>query len=630
MSNVPNINRIRSIDRIPLIKQYPKPERKCEGNRNILYRVHFIYKSQQTGDKYYNLVGSNFVFNTDNPNRRIKAGDLVKYKPKGEKGKEDPNYGQVARITKITSPIKDEEAIRKNLPVKPDKKLTLVDIDFQNPKEVNNKVIMDKKNVSMNSLELLLQDNDVVSFVCSSSLIDKRVIRAYELARNNYKTERTTDNKRRLQESEDNLWNRYFEQDDNNQPMYPLLSEVDQINGIEELNKAVKRMVKLGFTADADDVRKKIIKRSKRKFAKFPVPEGFKPGKKITINIDGNDIVVKIPIQINGQTPKVREMIEVEIDMADNNEIFDKLKATSRLKKGKKLEFIPTVILSDYSNFDNGKKMVLGKLVKPSENQKFSIRSASIEKQGSHNFDFKKLDNFDKDIEKLVFDLEVKVILELDIKDQLPDGVEGTTMGNMGRSMKSAILSGNALNCRENMRKLKEGTQELIEKIMPAGVKQARDTRRENKKRDQENVDRIGREQKRILNNIQGRSRREGVRTSSNRQQNRGNRSNMAGRIRARQAASAAPSAPPLRSSRSPSGSAATSATPSAPPLRSASVGGKKRRRKKKISSKRLKKYKKKIKKKLTKNWRKKRKTKRKTLRRRRKIKRKNRTRKRY
>ena len=610
MSNVPNINRIRSIDKIPLVKQYPKPEKKCEGNKNILYRVHFIYKSQQTGDKYYNLVGSNFVFNTENPNRRIKAGDLVKYKPKGEKSKEDPNYGQVARITKITSPLSDEEAIRRNLPAKPDKNLTLVDIDFQNPKEVNNKVIMDKKNVSMNSLELLLQDNDVVSFVCTSSLIDKRIIREYELARNNYRTEKTTENKRRLQESEDNLWNRYFEQDDNNEPMYPLLSEVDQINGIEELNKAVERMVKIGFTADADDVKKKIIKRSKRKFARFPVPEGFKPGKKITVNIDGNDIVVKIPIQINGQTPKVREMIEVEIDVSDNNEIFDKLKATSRSKKGKQLEFIPTVILSDYSNFDNGKKMVLGKLVKPSENQKFSIRSASIEKQGKHNFDFKKLDNFDKEIEKLVFDLEVKVILELDVTDQLPEGEEGTTMGNIGRSMKSAILSGNALNCRENMRKLKEGTQELIEKIMPAGVKQARDTRRENKRRDQENVDRISREQKRILNNIQGRTRREGVRISSNIRQNRENRSDMVGRIRARQRASVAPSAPPLRS---------------------ASVGGKKRRRKRKKSSKKLKEYKKKLKKKLTKNRRKKRKKqKRKTLKRKIKMKRKNRTRKRY
>ena len=610
MSNVPNINRIKTIDKIPLVKQYPKPEKKCEGNKNILYRVHFIYKSQQTGDMYYNLVGSNFVFNTDNPNRRIKAGDLVKYKPKGEKSKEDPNYGQVARITKITSPLSDEEAIRRNLPMKPDKNLTLVDIDFQNPKEVNNKVIMDKKNVSMNSLELLLQDNDVVSFVCASSLIDKRIIREYELARNNYRTEKTTENKRRLQESEDNLWNRYFEQDDNNQPMYPLLSEVDQINGIEELNKAVERMVKIGFTADADDVKKKIIKRSKRKFARFPVPEGFKPGKKITVNIDGNDIVVKIPIQINGQTPKVREMIEVEIDVSDNNEIFDKLKATSRFKKGKQLEFIPTVILSDYSNFDNGKKMVLGKLVKPSENQKFSIRSASIEKQGSHNFDFKKLDSFDKDIEQLVFDLEVKVILELDVKDQLPEGEEGTTMGNIGRSMKSAILSGNALNCRENMRKLKEGTQELIEKIMPAGVKQARDTRRENMQRDQENVARIGREQKRILNNIQGRTRREGVRISSNIRQNRENRSDMVDRIRARQRASAAPSAPPLRA---------------------ASVGGKKRRRKRKKSLKKLKEYKKKLKKKLTKNRRKKRKTKkRKTLKRKIKIKRKNKTRKRY
>ena len=580
MSNVPNINRIKSVDKIPLVKQYPKPERKCDDKKDILYRVHFVYKSQQTGDNFYNLVGANFVFNTDNPDRKIKAGDLVKYKPKGEKSKEDPNYGQVARITKITSPVSDEEAIKRNLPVKPDKNLTFVDIDFQNPKEVNNKVITDKKNVSINSLELLLQDNDVVSFVCSSSLINKRVIREYELARNNYRSSKTDDNKRRLKESEDNLWNRSFEQDDDNQPMYPLMSEIDQINGIEELNKAVERMVKIGFTADADDVRKKIIKRSNRKFARFPVPEGFKPGKKITINIDGHDIIVKIPIQINGQTPKVREMIETEIDKSENINVFDKLKANSRSPK-KKLEFIPTVILSDYSNFDNGKKMVLGKLVKPSENQKFSIRSAEIEKQGNHNFDFKKLDSFDKDIEELVFDLEVKVLLELDVKDTLPEGEEGTTMGNIGRTMKSAILSGNALNCRENMRKLKEGTQELIEKIMPAGVTQAKHTRRENKKRDKENVEKIRREQKRILNNIQGRSRRAGVRISNN-SSNRGSRSSMISRVRNRQTASTEPSAPPLRS---------------------ASVGGKKKSRKNNFSLKKLKKYKKKIKNKIKRKY---------------------------
>ena len=566
MSNVPNINKISSIDRIPLIKQYPKPERKCKGNTNILYRVHFVYKSKQTGDKYYNLVGSNFVFNTDNPNRRIKAGDLVKYKPTGEKGKEDPNYGQIAKITKIISPIKDEEAIRKNLPAAPDKKLTLVDIDFQNPKEVNNKVISEKKNVSMESLELLLQDNDVVSYVCSPSLINKRIIRDYELARNNYKTEKTATNKRRLSAAEDILWNRYFEQDDNNQPKYPILAEIDNIDGIKELDKAIERMVKIGFTADADDVKKKIIKRSKRKFARFPVPEGFKPGKNISIHIDGYDIIVNIPIQINGMTPKVREMIEVEIKLEDNNEIFDKLKATSKFKKGKKLEFIPTVILSDYSNFDDGKKMILGKLVKPSKNQKFSINSAAIEKQGENNFDFKKLDSFDKDIEQLVLDLEVKVILDLDLKDQLPEGEKGTTMGNFGRSIKSAILSGNALNCRENMHKLKEGTKEFIENVMPAGMKEDRDRRRENKKRDKENIDRISREQKRILNNVQGRTRREGVRNSSNVHRRIGRDAAMERIARRRRAGPA----------------------PSAPPLRTRSVGGRKRCTKKRLKKKML------------------------------------------
>ena len=266
MSNVPNINRINSIDKIPLIKQYPKPERKCgEKSKKILYRVHFVYKSQQTGDKYYNLVGANFVFDTDNPNRRLKAGDLVKYKPSGEKSQEDPNYGQVARITKITSPISNKEAIRRNLPANPDKKLTLADIDFQNPKEVNNKVITDKQNVSMNSLELLLQDNDVISYVCEDSLIPKRIIRDYELARNNYKTNKSNDNKRKLSEAEDILWNRYFEQDDNNQPMYPLLSEIHNPEVKDELNKAIERMVKLGFTADADDVKKKNKNTRKKK-----------------------------------------------------------------------------------------------------------------------------------------------------------------------------------------------------------------------------------------------------------------------------------------------------------------------------------------------------------------------------
>jgi len=537
MSNVPNINRIITINNLPLIRQYPKPERECKGKRNILYRVHFVYKTRQTGEKFYNLVGSNFVFNTDNPDRKLKAGDLVKYKPKGDKEKSDPNYGQIARITKLMMPKTGEVVLKKE-------SLTKVDINFQNPKEVNNKVINEKKDISIESLELLLKDNDVVSFVCLQSLINKQIIREYELSRNNYKGNKTNVNKRRLINAENNLWNRYFKQDDNNEPMYPIISEIDNIDGIKELNKAIERMVKIGFTPDNSNVKKKIIEKNNKKFARFPVPEGFNPGKNITINIDGYDISVKIPIQIDGKTPGIREIIEIEILQENNNNVYHKLKSSSN-RQGKFLEFIPTVILSDYSNFDDGKKMILDKLVKPSKNQKFFIRSAEIVKEGDYNFDFKKLDRFDKDIEKLVLDLEVKVILELDLKDQIPEGAKMTTIGNFGRSIKSAILSGNSLNCRENMRKLKEGTTEFINNVMPAGMKEDRDRRKENKKRDKENIDRIAREQQRIYNNIHGRVRREGVRQSSN--LHRGNTGVMRTRINRRRASVPTPSAPPIR-----------------------------------------------------------------------------------
>ena len=175
-------------------------------------------------------------------------------------------------------------------------------------------------------------------------------------------------------------------------------------------------------------------------------------------------------------------------------------------------------------------------------------------------------------------DLEVKVILELDVKDKLAEGEKGTAVGNLGRSIKSAILSGNALNCRENMRKLKEGTKEFIENVMPAGMKRDNDRRRRNKKRDKESLDRVTREQKRILYNIQGRTQREGVRDSSN-VHRRIAREAMMERVARRGRSSPAPSAPPLRSR---------------------SVGGRKTRKKKrKIRKKKRKIQKKKTKRKL-------------------------------
>ena len=86
--------------------------------------------------------------------------------------------------------------------------------------------------------------------------------------------------------------------DKNNEPKYPEISQIDEEfrdELFEYLNKMVERMVLLGFTPNDSKVVKKITGKAPNLKAQFPVPKGAVPGKKITIQIGGKDIIVKIP-----------------------------------------------------------------------------------------------------------------------------------------------------------------------------------------------------------------------------------------------------------------------------------------------------------------------------------------------
>ena len=103
-------------NRLPLRTLYPKPPEKCgiiTGNidntvsiqnyHSLLYRViSFKVKSDQTGEVYQDLISSNFLFDTVNTKAGFRSGSLVTYQPKN---KNDPNYGMIAQVKKVTAPI---------------------------------------------------------------------------------------------------------------------------------------------------------------------------------------------------------------------------------------------------------------------------------------------------------------------------------------------------------------------------------------------------------------------------------------------------------------------------------------------------------------------------------------------
>ena len=107
-------------NRLPLRTLYPKPPEKCgivRGNidrqeypelSSLLYRVSFKVKADQTGEVYQDLISSNFLFETVNTKGGFRSGSLVTYQPKN---KEDPNYGMIAQVKKVTAPPTNIEAV---------------------------------------------------------------------------------------------------------------------------------------------------------------------------------------------------------------------------------------------------------------------------------------------------------------------------------------------------------------------------------------------------------------------------------------------------------------------------------------------------------------------------------------
>ena len=477
-------------NRLPLRTLYPKPPEKCgiiTGNidrqeypelSSLLYRVSFKVRSEQTGEVYQDLISSNFLFDTVNTKERFRAGSLVTYQPKNEK---DPNYGMIAQVKKVTAPPINIEAVRMGGPRKPDPEKMFFDIEFLAPKEVGGKVIYEKKNLRKNDLKLYHQGNLVYSFECGPDFINytssregsTRVLERYYTARQNFRSSQTQQNRQRLEDAQNDLWNGRFVLDKNNEPKYPEISQIDEEfrdELFEYLNKMVERMVLLGFTPNDSKVVKKITGKAPNLKAQFPVPKGAVPGKKITIQIGGKDIIVKIPDASLGGSGnywekmlKPNEIIEVPIDKDDNASVYPQL--SNSIKNKGDLEFIPTLIKGSFARGKDVKVLDMDKLIPPPKDQQFYIKDAKIKKVDGNNWKFKELDSFDKEMEQIIIDLEVLVDLQLGIKTKYADGEKPGIMGKLGDTIANTLLS--STDCSGRMDELRDAAGVLKEKATP-------------------------------------------------------------------------------------------------------------------------------------------------------------------
>ena len=476
-------------NRIPLRTLYPKPPEKCgiitgnldNGQRpeisSLLYRVSFKVKTDQMGELYQDLTANNFGFDSVNVKGSIKSGTLVTYQPKN---KDDPNFGMIAQVKKVTAPIVNIEAVRSGGPRKPDPEKMFFDIEFLAPKDVGGKVIYEKKNLRKSELKLYHEGDLVYSYACGPDFINydgdgadgsTRILERYYTARQNFRSSQNPTNRAALREAENNLWNGRFILDENNEPKYPEISQIDaqfKDQLFEYLNKMVERMVEQGFTPNDEANRKRISGKKPNLKARFPVPKGAKRGKKITITIGGKDIVVKIPgsqsLDNNWNSIlKSGEMVEVPIDRDDNLSIYDQL--SNKIKDKGSLEFKPTVIRSDFARGKGVNVSDMNKMIPPPKDQEFYIRAAKIKKVDGRNWKFKELDSFDKDMEQLIIDLEVSVILELGVKTKYADGEKPGILGRLGDRIGNSLLSSSS--CSSRMSDLRDAIGALKDKATP-------------------------------------------------------------------------------------------------------------------------------------------------------------------
>ena len=378
-----------------LITEYPKPSEACSRSK-VLYRVTFRCRTNLSGPNMYDVTDKNFEFDIYGSKSRIKAGSIVKYTPLDQK---DPNYNQPARVLRVSRVIRRNESGFS----KPGK--NSYDIKFLNPMMINNRVVTEKKDVKVERLTLIPQ---LEGFICEQPFVDSNLITNYIRARNSYKRNKSLERQRALENAENALWNTNFVLDDNNQPKRPKWADQGQPGYNRQqslkrtLDKIITNMVNLSFTPNK--TKPKIV----GKKLEFYMPIGSKPGDIITVPVGDKNIIVKIPLKIKNNTiPRRWDKITAPIKK------IEKVPLDRYSEKDEPLVFKPTFIKSLESNDYHGDD---DKLVKPSKNQVFKILNADIIKQNGHNFKFKELDKFDKDISQLVFDLEVDINLNLSKK----------------------------------------------------------------------------------------------------------------------------------------------------------------------------------------------------------------------
>jgi len=444
------------------------PRKKECPDRKFLYRVTFGYKSNLSGDVVFPVTYNNFNQNFQTKSLRLNAGDIVKYTPQN---KSDPNYNNNAILTFSTNRYENREAQSRGLKIKPDRdKYSLFDIKFINPVVgSNNTVIKEKKELSRlnkdKSVQLTKIQSEVDSYVCEDPFLPyRRVVLPYIAAVDFNNRHNTPTSLRALRINENLLWNDNFKLDKNNQPMYPLM---ENIQGAvkRKLEKTVENMVTVGFLLGKKQKPTINVRGRNSKFLSFLMPIGSKPGDTITVPINGIKVVVKIPISLgeiggdDGTIPKENEYLRnVPIIQELNSRVYDSLKTMS--SESVDTEFIPTYIkASEYIGQDSQKDLDM--LVKPGESQEYFISKAKIIPQNGNKFIFKKLTTFDKSL-PLIFDLYVLIDLTLNLKLKGPkEASDDTFGGKLTRTITAGLMNG-PVNCPGYMKKAKEGINGLL------------------------------------------------------------------------------------------------------------------------------------------------------------------------
>ena len=468
----------------PITKKAYKPAQCPKGN--VIYRLTFKYKTNFSGKKLFNLTSKNFPdFEMDIPNRPLKPGDYVKYTPKN---RNDPNWGKLAMITIETNKRFYGKIVKK------------YDLTFLAPKNVNNKVISSIKDIPEKDKEtkVLTIIPQLRMYHCSSPFVPINRINEFQTAYKLYNQNKGNKRLRVLEEAGEELFDTYFVLGKNNEPLYPEFVKRGQPNYEiqtrmkNKLNKEIDRIVKSSFLSGTSSQKPKVKMTKNGKTLQYVVPKGAERGSKITVHVDGYDVKVAVPM-----TATPLSKVTVPISQSDNDTVYNSLKVSKKSIKNEHLTFLPHFITAKYSN---SKHLDIHKLVKPSSNQLFKIKSADIIKQNGNNFKFKELPRFNKAMNPLIFDIEIHVDLGIEVSKKFKDG-DGNRKKIFGKIGDMILNSGTG--CPSKMRKLKESLRDMNEtfkKKLTRGEKISR-TKRTRKKERKKGREKFNKKYRKIIKN---------------------------------------------------------------------------------------------------------------------------------